>query len=102
MKPITITLESETGEFPGTFMVQQGDKLTNGLSWDEMLGQIASITIGSIALRLQQNGGAVYPMRTQEDWDALQRAADERRRARTDAEGIQWRLATGLYDEPTS
>lgn len=82
MKPITIRIESETGEFPGTFCVEQGDKSTNGLAWDEMLGQIASMTVPAVATRIQQNGGAIYTMRTQEDWDALRRAAEERRAER--------------------
>lgn len=82
MKPITISIESEDGEFPGTFCVEQGGKLTNGLGWDEMLGQIAALTIPAISDRLRINGGAVYPMQTQEEWDEMARAAAERRAER--------------------
>lgn len=82
MKPITISIESEDGEFPGTFVVEQDGKSTNGMAWDELLGQIASMTFPAVATRIQQNGGAIYPMRTQEDWEALRRAAEERRAQR--------------------
>lgn len=82
MKPITIRIESDDGEFPGTFTVEQDGKLNNGLCWDEMLGQIAALTIPSVAGRIRQHGGALYPMRTEEDWKALQRASEERRAQR--------------------
>lgn len=44
--------------------------LTSGvLSWDEMLGQVAAMTLPS--KRIESLNGSLYPMRTRSDWAKL-------------------------------
>lgn len=63
MKPITITFGG-VPEYPRGFDVEQDGKVCNGLAWDEMLGQVITLTLQA------QAGGRAYPMKTPEEWQA--------------------------------
>lgn len=55
----TITIIVEDG--PCGFDIFEGDRHTDRLAWDEMLGQIAAMTHPKI-------GAGHYPMKTPEEW----------------------------------
>lgn len=63
-KPIerTITIEYRDSNF---WTVRVGDRYAEGLTWDEMLGQIAHMTCPRKADEF------LFGMRTQAEWDAL-------------------------------
>lgn len=63
MKPITITFGSVPNA-PRFFDVEQDGKVCNGLAWDEMLGQVVTLTLQA------QPGGRAYPMATPAEWQA--------------------------------
>lgn len=63
MKPITITFGTSTAG-PRYFDVEQDGKVCNGLAWDEMLGQVVTLTLQA------QPGGRAYPMKTPDEWQA--------------------------------
>ena len=76
MKPITISIISEGEPFAGSFRVEQDGKLHDALAWDEMLGQVVSLTFGQVRERIARWGNnGLYPMRTPAEW----RAERERR-----------------------
>lgn len=83
MKPITIRM-AEPGELgSNTFYVEQDGKTAVALSWDEMLGQIAALTLNdAVRDRIHRYGG-LYRMQTAEDL-----AEDAARRKREDDEAI--------------
>ncbi len=63
MKPITITFGMSPAG-PRWFDVEQDGKVCNGLAWDEMLGQVVTLTLQA------QPGGRRYPMNTPAEWQA--------------------------------
>ncbi len=63
MKPITITFGTAP-EYPRAFDVEQDGKVCNGLAWDEMLGQVITLTLQA------QPGGRAYLMKTPAEWQA--------------------------------
>lgn len=61
MSPITI--------YNGrAFYVHQGERHSGELSWDEMLGQIACLTLPQQASRMH----GLFGMRTAEEWQAIE------------------------------
>lgn len=68
MEPITIRLAREGEPFTGSFVIEQGGKICDGLGWDEMLGQLAVITFPTE--RVKRWGGSLYPMETPEEREA--------------------------------
>ena len=66
---ITITFDDEHG---ADWDVAENGKCCNGLGWDEMLGQVAMLTIPLSRV------GIGYVMRTPQEW-AEYRAAQERK-----------------------
>lgn len=70
MREIVITITDEN-----RLDVREGDKYCDGLGWDEMLGQIAAMTLP--AERVHKMNG-LYPMLTKEEWEARQKALMER------------------------
>lgn len=85
MKPITISIIPEGKPYAGSFIVEQDGRYQPGLAWDEMLGQIVSLTFASTADRIRRWGGpsgALYSMKTAEEWAAEEAAREERRAAR--------------------
>lgn len=70
MEPIRIRIAGEGDHFPGSFVVEQGDRHHDGLGWDEMLGQVVSLTYAQVAGRIARWGGnGLYPMKTSEEWE---------------------------------
>ncbi|WP_038367934.1 hypothetical protein [Bosea sp. UNC402CLCol] len=63
MKPITITFGTSSAG-ARYFDVEQGGKVCDGLAWDEMLGQVVTLTLQA------QPGGRAYPMKTPAEWQA--------------------------------
>lgn len=59
MRRITIIMDDNGG-----FDVEEDGKICNGLAWDEMLGQVALLTVPPLRVR---NG---YAMKTPGDWAA--------------------------------
>lgn len=85
MKPITISVVPEGEPWAGSFRVEQEGRYHDGMGWDEMLGQIVSLTFASTAERIKNWGGpngALYGMRTAEEWAEGRRQLEERRAAR--------------------
>lgn len=76
MDPITIRIAGEDERFAGSFVIEQGGRICDGLGWDEMLGQLAVITFPRE--RVARWGGTLYPMKTPEE----RAAAEEKRRVR--------------------
>lgn len=64
MRTITITIEKESSGFD----VHENGKCCNGLSWDEMLGQVAMLTIPPYRV------GNGFKMQTPEQWAAEEQA----------------------------
>ena len=58
MRTITIVIEDTACGFD----VQENGKTCDGLSWDEMLGQVAAMTIPPSRV------GCLFAMRTPEEW----------------------------------
>lgn len=50
------------------FEVRVGNRTTGKLTWDEMLGQIAKLTL---------TGENLYAMRTAEEWKSMEPASEE-------------------------
>src|SRR5690349_3087968 len=70
MKTITIRTTRDDEQFPGAFVVEQDGKHHDGLGWDEMLGQIASLTFDNVKDRIARWGGhGLYPMKSAEEWE---------------------------------
>ncbi len=72
MKPITIRIAGEGDCFPGSFIVEQDGRMAPGMTWDEMLGQIAALTLdaGRVWERIALHGGGrggLYRMETPEE-----------------------------------
>lgn len=83
MDPITISIIPEGESFAGSFKVEQGGKLHHALGWDEMLGQVVSLTFGQVRERIARWGNnGLYPMKTPEEWADEEAAREERRAAR--------------------
>ncbi|MFZ2974947.1 MAG: hypothetical protein WA049_20150 [Ferribacterium limneticum] len=61
MRVITITIEGSCCGYD----VHENGKKCNGLSWDEMLGQVAMLTMPADRL------GKGFAMRTPEEWAAI-------------------------------
>jgi hypothetical protein len=61
MRQITITISDE-----GRIDVREGDRYCDGLCWDEMIGQIAAMTMPTT--RINQQSGMLYQMLTKEQW----------------------------------
>jgi hypothetical protein len=57
MRKITITIDDDIG-----FDIEENGKICNGLSWDEMLGQIAMLTVPPARV------GFGFAMRTPKEW----------------------------------
>lgn len=76
MKPITITFGT-VPDAPRFFDVEQDGKICNGLAWDEMLGQVVTLTLQA------QPSGRAYPMKPPAEWQAERdrRDAEDARRA---------------------
>ena len=71
MKPITIRIASADEFYPGSFVVEQDGKLHEALAWDEMLGQVVSLTFGQVQQRIARWGNnGLYPMKTPAEWQA--------------------------------
>ena len=75
----TITITYDDGELGCGWDVHEDGKCCNGLGWDEMLGQVAMLTIP--ALRV----GSGYAMRTPEEWVEHFAASEAHAKARRDA-----------------
>lgn len=60
MRTIVITVDDP--QKPCGFDVTENGRSCNGLSWDEMIGQIASMTIPATRI------GGLFSMRTPEEW----------------------------------
>jgi hypothetical protein len=56
MRTITITISEE----PRNYRVQEGEGYTDDLTWDEMLGQVATLTHPRL------DGSGYYPLLTEE------------------------------------
>ncbi|MGO4171599.1 hypothetical protein [Bosea sp. TAF32] len=82
MDRITIRIAREDERFAGSFVIEQGGKICDGLGWDEMLGQLAVITFPTE--RVNRWGGTLYPMETPQEREAKRLA--RRARGRTMAE----------------
>lgn len=70
MKAITIRIAAEGEPYAGSFMVDQDGKTAVALGWDEMLGQIAAMTIGHARHRIESYGGesgGIYRMQSPEE-----------------------------------
>ncbi|WP_199086033.1 hypothetical protein [Bosea sp. ASV33] len=92
MKAITIRIADENEQFPGSFVVEQDGKHHDGLGWDEMLGQIVSLTYLSVQGRIARWGGhGLYPMKSAEEWRS-ERERRELARARRQHEA-EWDAA---------
>lgn len=65
MRLIMITINDN-----GHLEVREGAKYCGGLAWDEMLGQIAAMTMPTE--RITSTGG-IYPMKTYDEWDEQRR-----------------------------
>ena len=77
----TLTIEiPEPGEDRMLDVVDQDGRRCNGLSWDEMLGQAAMLTMPPARL------GNGFCMQTQEQWDAEAAARAERLQAMREQE----------------
>lgn len=71
MKPITISIIPEDEPYAGAFVVEQDGKLHKALGWDEMLGQVVSLTFGQVQQRIARWGNnGLYPMKTPAEWQA--------------------------------
>lgn len=82
MKTLTIEIAEPGDERPGFDVVDGEGRRCNGLSWDEMLGQVAMLTTHPSRV------GNGFRMQTREQWDAEdQRRADRLRAIR--AEGTE-------------
>ncbi|MCV9940966.1 hypothetical protein OIU35_31835 [Boseaceae bacterium BT-24-1] len=82
MNPITIRIAHEEEPFAGSFVIEQAGRYHHGLTWDEMLGQVVSLTFASTADRIKRWGGpsgSLYPMKTVEEWCAEEEERKERR-----------------------
>ena len=66
MRRIVITVDDE-----GRIDVEENGKICDGLGWDEMLGQVAAMTI---PLR-HSNERGLFDMRTPEEWAAWRKTA---------------------------
>jgi hypothetical protein len=76
MKPITIRISGEDEKCPGAFVVEQDGRHHDGLAWDEMIGQVISLTFASVQGRIARWGGnGLYPMKKAEEL-----AAEHKRR----------------------
>jgi len=64
VRTITITIEDSACGFD----VHENGKCCNGLSWDEMLGQVAMLTMPAFRL------GNGFKMQTPEEWEAERKA----------------------------
>lgn len=78
-RTVTITYDDAQG---CGWDVHEDGKCCNGLSWDEMLGQVAMLTIP--ALRV----GRGFDMRTPEEWAEHFAASQARAKARRDAQVV--------------
>ena len=78
----TITITYDDSEHGCGWDVHEDGKCCNGLGWDEMLGQVAMLTIP--ALRV----GRGFDMRTPEEWVEHFAAAQARAKARHDAQVV--------------
>lgn len=76
----TLTIEIG-GEF-GFDVVDDERRRAGGLSWDEMLGQVATLT------HPQLDGKPLYRMQTREQW-GIERAARAARAARIESQRIE-------------
>lgn len=75
MKPITIRIAAPGEPYAGSFIVEQDGRMAMGLAWDEMLGQIAALTIDQMILRMTRHGrgsdqAGIYDMETPEEISA--------------------------------
>lgn len=71
MRPITIRIAGPDEHFSGGFVVEQDGKLHDALGWDEMLGQVVSLTFGQVQQRIARWGNnGLYPMKTPAEWQA--------------------------------
>lgn len=61
MRQIIIEIDGPEGKFN----VREGDKHTKGVNWDEMLSQVASMTIPDFIV-----WRGTYPMLTDAEWEA--------------------------------
>jgi hypothetical protein len=61
VKPINITFGASP-RLQWVFDVEQDGKICDGLAWDEMLGQVITLTLQA------QPGGRAYPMKTPAEW----------------------------------
>lgn len=95
MKPITIRIAGEDEKFPGAFVVEQDGRHHDGLGWDEMLGQVVSLTFASVQDRIARWGGnGLYPMKTAEEWAEERRRQQVRGRTMAEAEAAMAREET--------
>lgn len=70
MKAISIRIADEGEQFPGAFVVEQDGKHHDGLGWDEMLGQVVSLTFDNVKDRIARWGGnGLYPMKSSAEWE---------------------------------
>ena len=70
-RTITITFDDASG---AGWDVQEDGKYCDGLCWDEMLGQVAVLTVPTARV------GSGYAMRTTEEWAALRADREGRMR----------------------
>lgn len=72
MRTIIIEIDGPHGHLN----LREGDKHTLGLSWDEMLGMVAAMTIPTRIVP-----GGAYPLRTDAEWEewreAIKRSASD-------------------------
>lgn len=81
MRTLTIEIAEPGDERPGFDVVDQHGRRCDGLSWDEMLGQVAMLTIPPARV------GNGFAMHTPEEWAAQREARLQRLQAQRAAEG---------------
>ena len=82
MKPITIRM-AKPGELGSdTFYVEQDGKVAVALSWDEMIGQVAALTLNKAVRERIDRYGGLYRMQTPEELSAERERLFKRRAER--------------------
>ncbi|QDD62674.1 hypothetical protein EJD96_00215 (plasmid) [Herbaspirillum seropedicae] len=69
MRTIIIELDGPQG----AFNVREGDKHTLGVTWDEMLGMVAAMTVPQRVV-----GSGPYALRTDAEWEEWRQAIKSR------------------------
>lgn len=81
MRTLTIEIAEEGDHITGFDVVDEQGRRCDGLSWDEMLGQVAMLTIPPARV------GNGFAMHTPEEWAAQREARQQRLQAQRTSEG---------------